>query len=370
MSATLTLTDRARTELADGAARGVRGVTFTRLAIGAGTTPAGTDDAARSALRNQKDAVAVTGDTATPGRIAVRGDFSAVAETFAVTEVGIYARTGAAGAEWLAGYWCAPGASDAIARADPSATLVVAGIVDIAASAAEITVTLATNVQVGAPGSASDAREGLVELATLAEARAGTDATRALTPPALADAVPPGVILDFAGAWIPAGWLACDGYAVSRTTYARLFDAIGTLWGAGNGSTTFNVPDLRRRVRAGAGGVGTIHLGNTVGSTGGAETHTLSAAQMPSHTHGDGTLATSVSGVHRHILHTVGSSGAISPSGYVLREEPSVSSNNTPAMETAGGHAHDVTGVTGSAGGGRAHPILQPSAVVASIIRY
>ena len=69
--------------------------------------------------------------------------------------------------------------------------------------------------------------------------------------------VPPGAIMDFAMNSAPAGWLACDGAAVSRTTYAALFAAIGTTWGAGNGSTTFNVPDTRGRFRATAGTDGT-----------------------------------------------------------------------------------------------------------------
>lgn len=57
--------------------------------------------------------------------------------------------------------------------------------------------------------------------------------------------VPPGTIIDYAGATTPVGYLLCAGQAVSRSTYARLFTAIGTLWGSGDGSTTFNVPDLR-----------------------------------------------------------------------------------------------------------------------------
>ena len=343
-------------------------MTFTRLAIGAGTTPAGTDDTARTALRQQKDAAAVTGDSATPGRIAVRADFTAIAETFAVTEAGLYARTGAAGAEWLAGYWCGAAAADAIARADPAATLIVAGIVEIAASAAEITVTLAANVQVGAPGSASAVREGLVELATLDEARAGTDATRALTPPALADAIPPGVILDFAGTGdLPPGWLACAGQAVSRTTYARLFAAIGTTWGAGDGSTTFNVPDLRRRVRVGAWGAGTSRLGNAIGSTGGSETHALTEAELPGHRHFDGTLTTAAAGLHRHDMPT--QTGDIG-TRLALREGLFDGVNQAPSMSHAGSHTHDVTGATGYTGLNAAHPILQPSVVVGPIIRY
>lgn len=57
--------------------------------------------------------------------------------------------------------------------------------------------------------------------------------------------VPPGVIFPYAGPIPPTGWLLADGSAVSRTVYARLFTAIGTTYGAGDGSTTFNLPELR-----------------------------------------------------------------------------------------------------------------------------
>ena len=60
---------------------------------------------------------------------------------------------------------------------------------------------------------------------------------------------PAGVYLPWAGGLVaPTGWLLCNGAAVSRTTYARLFTAIGVIWGVGDGSTTFNVPDLRGSV--------------------------------------------------------------------------------------------------------------------------
>lgn len=65
--------------------------------------------------------------------------------------------------------------------------------------------------------------------------------------------VPSGAIMDFAMNSAPAGWLACNGAAVSRTTYAALFAAIGTTWGAGDGSTTFNLPDMRGYFRRGVG---------------------------------------------------------------------------------------------------------------------
>ena len=56
---------------------------------------------------------------------------------------------------------------------------------------------------------------------------------------------PPGSIVAFGGSMAPSGWISCDGTAVSRTTYAALFAAIGTAWGTGDGTTTFNLPDLR-----------------------------------------------------------------------------------------------------------------------------
>ena len=65
---------------------------------------------------------------------------------------------------------------------------------------------------------------------------------------------PAGVIIPFAGTSVPTGYLLCNGAAVSRTSYANLFAAIGTLYGAGDGSTTFNLPDARDRVLQGASG--------------------------------------------------------------------------------------------------------------------
>lgn len=66
--------------------------------------------------------------------------------------------------------------------------------------------------------------------------------------------LPAGTIIPFAGNVVPEGFLICNGAAVSRITYASLFTAIGTLYGTGDGSTTFNLPDARDRVLQGASG--------------------------------------------------------------------------------------------------------------------
>lgn len=89
----------------------------------------------------------------------------------------------------------------------------------------------------------------------------------------------------------PALWLLCYGQAISRTTYAALFAAIGTVFGSGDGSTTFNVPDLRGRVIAGADNMGGTAAGRLSGYTratvGGAQSVTLTLAGIPAHTHAD-----------------------------------------------------------------------------------
>jgi microcystin-dependent protein len=89
----------------------------------------------------------------------------------------------------------------------------------------------------------------------------------------------PGLIEPFAGSTVPTGYLLCDGAAVSRTTYATLFAVIGTTFGAGDGSTTFNLPDLGGRVPLGAS---STHL---LGSSGGSETVTLTEQELPAHVH-------------------------------------------------------------------------------------
>ena len=88
-----------------------------------------------------------------------------------------------------------------------------------------------------------------------------------------------GTIYMYAGSVAPSNFLICDGSAVSRSTYSALFDMIGTTFGTGDGSTTFNIPNLSGRV---AIGVSSQH---SLGTSGGEETCTLTTTTIPSHTH-------------------------------------------------------------------------------------
>ncbi len=103
--------------------------------------------------------------------------------------------------------------------------------------------------------------------------------------------VPVGAVLGWITNSAPSKWLLCDGRAISRTTYASLFAVLGTAFGSGNGSTTFNLPDLRGRTLVGAdsttlqGAANRITTNNTLSASSGEEKHTLTIAEMPAHNH-------------------------------------------------------------------------------------
>lgn len=93
--------------------------------------------------------------------------------------------------------------------------------------------------------------------------------------------LPPGMMAPFGGTAAPSGWFFCDGTPVSRTVYANLFGTIGTTFGVGDGTTTFNLPNMSGNVAIGPGGT----IGAALGGTGGEATHVLTTPELPSHAH-------------------------------------------------------------------------------------
>lgn len=194
----------------------------------------------------------------------------------------------------------------------------------------------------------------------------------------------PGDVKATAKAAADAGWLLCYGQAVSRTTYAALYAAIGTTYGVGDGSTTFNVPDLRGRVIAGQddmGGSSANRLtgvtgsvdGDTLGGTGGAETHTLTTAELAAHAHTQqGTFTSGPESAN----HTHGGFAARQDGGSADYSTGGGGSAGSSQVTNTGGvsanHAHDTTisGSTTSAGSDSAHNNVQPTIILNYVIKY
>ena len=152
---------------------------------------------------------------------------------------------------------------------------------------------------------------------------------------------PLGSISLYAGASAPNGWLICDGSAISRTTYADLFAVLGTTYGTGNGSTTFNLPSLTNRFPIGAG---TNARGASGGST--SQSVTLTTANLPAHDHGSvGDHGHGSVGDHNHNVPI--NSGGVKAATGTLEFFYSPAGAST-ASDFNGGHSHSSVG-SGSA---------------------
>lgn len=173
-----------------------------------------------------------------------------------------------------------------------------------------------------------------------------------------------GLIIPWSTTTAPSGFLECDGTAVSRSTYATLFAVVGTTYGVGNGTTTFNLPDLTDKTvvarsiansksLAQTGGANTVTpTGNISGSTGST---TLSTCQIPSHSHSLRTAGNGPAGV---IITSMCSSFGFNNSG---------STSNNPITNTGGGQSHNHTLSANFAGS--ANSVLQPYLVLMYIIK-
>ncbi len=172
------------------------------------------------------------------------------------------------------------------------------------------------------------------------------------------EGIPTATIVPWSSASVPSGFLECNGAAVSRSTYSTLFGVIGTTYGTGDGSSTFNVPNLADNVAVGksnnksiasTGGANTVtKTGNVGGSTANA---TLSTSQLASHTHPKGT--TYPGGTPRQ--HNQAQPGA--PAG----DQPS----NTGSAGSGSGHSHNMSATFS----GDATSVVQPYITVVYIIK-
>jgi microcystin-dependent protein len=196
---------------------------------------------------------------------------------------------------------------------------------------------------------------------TAPTASAGTNTTQLATTEFVQVANPTGAVVAFAGSSAPTNWLLCYGQAVSRTTYAALFAVVSTTYGAGDGTTTFNLPDLRGRTVAGIDNMGgsaasrltstVLSASNTLGATGGTQTHTMTSAEMPSHTH--------IQNAHSHTI----------PVGNVHTFTGFIGSTGHGGTITYTAATDDNTATNQNTGGGGAHLNTQPTMVLNYIIK-
>lgn len=207
---------------------------------------------------------------------------------------------------------------------------------------------------------------------------------------------PTGTIAPYAGSTSPTGYLLCYGQAISRTTFADLFAIVGTTYGIGDGSTTFNIPDLRGRGVFGKddmGGsaanritnAGSGITGTGLGNTGGTQNKTLTTTELPAHTHtgtissvSAGTPAGSIDsqGAHTHVVRTNASGGSTTVNANLGVTN---GSDGLVTTDSNGAHTHTFTGsalsahshtvTNDSTGTGSAFGIMNPALILNYIIK-
>lgn len=157
---------------------------------------------------------------------------------------------------------------------------------------------------------------------------------------------PIGSITAYGGSTAPSGWLMCNGAAVSRTKYSLLFDVIGTIYGDGDGSTTFNLPDMSGKTAIGSS------ASHALGATGGEESHALTASELPKD--------------YASIFARLNSSKVPNVYPRIGATHKTESSDYTP-LSLSGNTGADIDVITFS-GDGKAFNVMQPYLSVSHII--
>jgi microcystin-dependent protein len=200
--------------------------------------------------------------------------------------------------------------------------------------------------------------ERLDAIAGAASGLATLDAAGKVPAAQAPSSVPTGALFAWPAAAAPTGYRLCDGSPVSRSTYSDLFAVIGTTYGAGDGSTTFNLPNLKGRVPAGLDAAQTEF--NTLGKIGGEKTHVLTAAEMPVHNHSWSGNVSGSGQANNNVLYDTGGSSGVTPQA---------GSRSLQWGQVGVSWSGSVSGSVGNAGSGGAHNVLQPYVTLNYIIK-
>ncbi|WP_226623089.1 phage tail protein [Brucella anthropi] len=205
---------------------------------------------------------------------------------------------------------------------------------------------------------------GLAHVTATTAGGAIRDLDQAISDIVSSNGVQPGTVMDYAGVTAPAGYLMCFGQTALISDYPALYSVLGTVYG-GNGTTTFGIPDARGRSSVGKDNMGGTSAGRitadasgingaTLGATGGLQTHTLTVAQLPSHSH------------------PVNDPGHTHPNG-VVPNSSGVNYVGAGGNPYYGGATATGTAITGisvqTTGGGEAHNNVQPTIILNKIIK-